>query len=259
MSFAPFAITQLSEEDRAAIYPYEAPLTDYVIEQGQCRPFAEADKKELAGRVAVLSVGSNRAPQQLMRKFGQDARCFVSAVTLHDCDIIHSACFSYYGAVPCTAHPSLGTSIQLNAIWLTQDELQIMHDTEAVGTAYDFCVWDEGAVEFHNIEAPEIVYGYSSRLGALCDEEGAPLALSKLPASARRFSPTSQIEARQKLYAKLPDALRLADEAGFMKKLVSDKAFRKQVNDTLLQKAQPMKQGRWRIITATTQKADAYL
>ena len=259
MSFAPFAITQLSEHDRANIYPCEAPATDYVIEQGQCRPFAEDDKKELAGRVAVLSVGSNRAPQQLIRKFGQEARCFVSAVTLHDCDIIHSACFSYYGAVPCTAHPSLGTSIQLNAIWLTSDELQIMHDTEAVGTAYDFCVWDKGAVEFHNVDSPDAIYGYSSRLGALCDEAGLPFALAKLPASARRFSAASQIEARQKLYHKLPVGLRASDEAQFMQKLVSDRGFRKQVNDTLLRQAQPMKQGRWQIISATTDKADAYL
>lgn len=259
MSFAPFVITQLSEEDRATIYPYEAPQTDYVIEQGHCRPFTPADEKELTDRVAVLSVGSNRAPQQLIRKFGQNARCFVSAVTLHDCDIIHSACFSYYGAVPCTAHPSIGTSIQLNAIWLTSDELQIMHDTEAVGTAYDFCIWDEGVVEFHNLDRPKAVYGYSSRLGALCDEAGAPFALSKLPASARRFSAASQIEARQKLYHKLPAGLQLADEAQFMQRLVSDKGFRSQVNDTLLRQAQPMEQGRWRVISATTDNADAYL
>ena len=259
MSFAPFVITALSEDDRATIYPYEAPATDYVIEQGQCRPFDAEDKKQLEDRVAVLSVGSNRAPQQLIRKFGQQAHCFVSAVTLHDCDIIHSACFSYYGAVPCTAYPSIGTSIQLNAIWLTHEELQIMHDTEAVGTAYDFCIWDEGAITFHNGETPKAVYGYSSRLGALCDEAGLPFALSKLPAAQRRFSPASQIEARQKLYQSLPADLRICDEAQFMQKLVCDKGFRRQVNDTLLRQAQPMKQGRWRLMPATTEKADAYL
>ena len=259
MSFKPFEITPLSEGERARLYPYEAPSTNYVIEKGMCRPFDEADKAKLKDRVAVLSVGSNRAPQQLIRKFGQSARCFVTAVTLHDCDIIHSACFSYYGAVPCTAYPCAGTSIQLNVIWLSADELQLMHDTEAVGTAYDFCQWDRDAITFHDVEAPDLVYGYSSRLGALCDETGQPLALSKLPATARQFSAASQIDARHILYRTLPEALRASTEAEFMKLLVRDKLFRTQVNDILLSQARPMKQGRWQVIPAKTDKAEIYL
>ena len=259
MSFAPFVITKLSEEDRANIYPYEAPPHGYVIEKGHCRPLTDKDKAQLEGRVAVLSVGSNRAPQQLLRKFGHNAHCFVTSVTLHDCDIIHSACFSYYGAVPCTAHPSQGTSIHLNAVWLTQDELQIMHDTEAVGIAYDFCKWNKGAVEFHNFETPEAVYGYSSRLGALCDDLEQPLALLKLPAKERRFRSASQIDARLKLYNSLPDELRKGAQAAFMKQLVNDKGFRLEVNNYLLSKAQPMKQGPWRVISATTDRADVFL
>ena len=259
MSFAPFVITKLSEEDRANIYPYEAPQTGYVIENGHCRPLRDEDKAQLEGRVAVLSVGSNRAPQQLVRKFGQEAHCFVTSVTLHNCDIIHSACFSYYGAVPCTAYPSLGTSIHLNAVWLNQDELQIMHDTEAVGTAYDFCKWDKGAVAFHDYAAPEAVYGYSSRLGALCDENAQPLALSKLPAKERRFTSASQLDARLKLYHSLPDEWQKEGQADFMRQLVSDKGFRLAVNDYLLGQAQPMKQGPWQVISARTDRAEAFL
>ena len=259
MSFVPFAIRQLSEEERATNYPYEAPSFSYVIENGHCRPFLEADETELTDRIAVLSVGSNRAPQQLLRKFGPEARCFVTNVTLHDCDIIHSACFSYYGAVPCTAHPSKGTSINLNAVWLTANELQIMHDTEAVGTAYDFCEWDKGAITFNDVQVPHSVFGYSSRLGALCDEANTPLALSKLSATKRQFTAISQIEARHHLYDSLPFALRSSGADEFMHKLVRDKGFRKEVNDTLLSQAQPMKDGRWRVIPATTDDAESYL
>ena len=59
------------------------------------------------------------------------------------CDVVHSACFSYYGAVPCTAYPCQGTDITLNAVWLTDAQLQIMHDTEAV-ECYDYCQWNDG-------------------------------------------------------------------------------------------------------------------
>ena len=134
-----------------------------------------------------------------------------------------------------------------------------MHDTEAVGTAYDFCRWDKGAVAFHDFATPEAVYGYSSRLGALCDDEAQPLALLKLPAKERRFTSASQIDARLKLYNSLPDELRKGPQSDFMKQLVSDKGFRLAVNDYLLAQAQPMKQGPWQVIAARTDRAEAFL
>ena len=56
---------------------------------------------------SVLSVGSNRAPVQLLRKFGPDSLLPVTLARLHDCDITHAAILGYYAAVPCTAFPSL--------------------------------------------------------------------------------------------------------------------------------------------------------
>ena len=90
-----------SEAQRATDYPYVAPEGAFVLKGG--RLAALDDPALLAGRTAVLSVGSNRAPVQLRRKFGDDAIVPVTPAILHDCDIVHAATVSYYGAVSCTA------------------------------------------------------------------------------------------------------------------------------------------------------------
>ena len=259
MSFAPFEIAPLTPQEQADLYPYEAPTAGYVVEVGACRPLGERDAAALHQRHAVLSVGSNRAPRQLLRKFGPERTLYVTPATLHDCDIIHSACFSYYGAVPCTAYPSMGTAVSLNAVWLTDEELEIMHATEAVGIAYDYGQWHDGQVVLDSPISPDAVFGYSTRLGALIDEGEAPFGLTAIPAVNRRFTPLSQLEARQQLYQRLPSSLQDADITQFLARLIADKPFRQEVNDCLLAQASPMRTGPFTIIKAETNQAEAYL
>lgn len=258
-TLTPNPILPLSEAERANDYPYDAPQHSYLITDGATHMVERFAAEALEGRVAVLSVGSNRAPQQLLRKFGGDAFLPVTRAVLHDCDIIHSACFSYYGAVPCSAVPSEGSAICLNAVWLTPDELQIMHDTEAVGIAYDFCRWHEGVVEIKDAPQPEHIYGYATRLGFLADDNAQPFALSSLPAQRRCYSALSQYEARKKLIALLPPELQCESHQDFITKLVSDKAFRVDVNERLSYLSHPITKGPWDIIPATPQDADSFL
>ncbi|MGC6537585.1 MAG: hypothetical protein ACON44_09530 [Candidatus Puniceispirillaceae bacterium] len=258
-SFQPFAIEPLSDAERASHYPYQAPETAFVIDAGQCRPLGEADYEALSDRTALLSVGSNRAPAQLLRKFGNEAVLYVTPARLHDCDIIHSACFSYYGAVPCSAYPVKGTSIMLNAVWLTPAQLAIMHDTEAVGTAYDFCGWHKDVVKLDAPIQPQRIYGYATRLGTFCDEAHHPFALSALSAKGRRLTALSQLQARQLLYQRLPAELQRANLDAFMSQLLADKIFRREVNQHLAMSAMPIPDGPWDILPATTDKADQFL
>ena len=120
-----------SEDQRASDYPYAAPEGAYVLDHGRLLQLSDASVLE--GRAAVLSVGSNRAPVQLRRKFGNKAVVPVTPLILHDCDVVHAAAISYYGAVSCTAFPSRGTDVMLNAAWLDPEQLQVMHRTEALG------------------------------------------------------------------------------------------------------------------------------
>lgn len=254
-----FHIQPLTQAQRASDYPYTAPSGDFVIDKTICRPFDKSDEAALGDRVAVLSVGSNRSPQQLLRKFGDAAYLPVTKVLLKNCDVIHSACFSYYGAVPCTAYACAGTDITLNAVWLTEDQLQLMHDTEAVGVAYDFCRWDDGVVEFEGRQAPDDVFGYATRLGFFADETGQPFALSSLPAERRHFTQMSQYEAGAHLYHMLPQAYSQPDLAQFIETIQRDKSYRRDVNAYLGERSLPITKGPWQLRDARTAQADQYL
>ena len=76
-----------SKDQRASDYPYAAPEGAYVLVHGRLLQLSNASVLE--GRVAVLSVGSNRAPVQLRRKFGNKAVVPVTPLILHDCDVVH--------------------------------------------------------------------------------------------------------------------------------------------------------------------------
>ena len=47
----------------------------------------------------------------------------------------------------------MGTSVDLNIAWLTPAQLQIMHQTESLGIAYDWVEWDLSVIE-HRFNAP---------------------------------------------------------------------------------------------------------
>ena len=72
----PIAITPLTMTERADDYPYQAPEASYVISHGCYRLINE---DEDLGRVAVLSVGSNRSPQQLCGNLAQMLICLLRA------------------------------------------------------------------------------------------------------------------------------------------------------------------------------------
>ena len=200
-------ITPLTPQEQAFLYPYDAPSGAYLMSEGQVQPLD--DYRCLEGRVAVLSVGSNRAPRQLLRKFGPQAMVPVTPAILHDCDICHVANIAPYGAVPCAAFVSPGTSVQLNIAWLDTAQLEIMHATESLGTAYDFVRWRPGQITHQCDDAitgkgtalAQPVYGYSSRLGPLPNAQNQPMALAKIPAESRRFHTATQEQAMQRLQA----------------------------------------------------------
>ena len=189
MIFLPNAASYLApitEIERASQYPYLAPTGGYILDKGKLYTLDQIFLDSCAellfdGRTPVLSVGSNRAPSQLFRKFGSDASIPVTPAILHDCDVVHTAYIGYYAAVPCTAFPSIGTKVELNIAWLDAKQLIKMHKTEGVGTVYDF-VRITG-IE-HQLDVPEQpVYAYVSCFGALDFGDSQPAALAAIDAS----------------------------------------------------------------------------
>ena len=178
---------------QAVLYPYPAPEGDSVMEEGLPRLVPDgigADR--LRGRVPVLSVGSNRSPLQLRRKFGLEATIPVTAAALNGVDVVFASQLSPYGAVPATGFPSPGARAGLNIAWLDGGQLELMHRTEDRGVAYDFIRYHPGAVDHgsrpdgNDPVFTQPVYGYEARAGVL-GFDGGPVAHAMIAAEGRAF------------------------------------------------------------------------
>jgi len=257
-----------SDTQRATDYPYAAPDGAFVLNAG--RLITLDDATILAGRTAVLSVGSNRAPVQLRRKFGDGAIVPVTPAILHDCDIVHAATVSYYGAVSCTAFPSRGTDVMLNVAWLDDAQLAIMHRTEAVGVAYDYVRMLTGTVTHlpvpdaggDIVAAAQPVFGYSARSGVLDLGAGQPAGLSRIPARNRQFPTLAQDRAAalvQAYVGGVDPALGLGtDRDSFIGRVTRDRDCRQAVNRLLAGRAMNA-DGPWKVQIVAADDIGAFL
>ena len=142
-----------SSFDRAINYPYFAPNYSFSFYKGE---FIKGICDNLNNRIPILSVGSNRSPYQLKRKFSLNQDICVTPAILIDSDIVYAASLSAYGSIPATQWPSKGTKVTLNVLWLTEEQLNIMHLTEAIGVAYDFVKLKYGSVKIKNFNYSRI-------------------------------------------------------------------------------------------------------
>ena len=249
----------LSDIDRARLYPYTSPAGGYILANGALFNLDQAKidrhKWLFKGRVAVLSVGSNRAPVQLLRKFGNNAVVPVTPARLFDCDIVHAAMLGYYAAVPCTAYPSDGCIVSLNVAWLDAVQLEQMHRTEGVGVAYDYVMMQN---VLHDLVVPsQPVYGYSARSGAL-DFGSSPAALPNIPAVGRRFPLASQKDAVGRV-RQLAGCADYRSYAKFITDTQREKSVRDEVvfclqNHALFHDSPP-----WQVVSVTVDGLEAYL
>jgi len=215
-------IPEMTMFERAFDYPYSAPDGAFLLQGGFVRDLPL--DYDFDNRTAVLSVGSNRSPAQLYRKFGGEAEIAVTAVRVHDCDIVHVANLAPYAAVPCSAFPSKGTSVQLNIAWLDRAQLDVMHATESLGVAYDWVEWDMSVIEPLGFSAPKTLYGYAAIAGAFNLSGQGPLGLCQIPAENRVFAEKSQADMQGLVFDHFcMDDLSLA---GWVERLQTDSELR---------------------------------
>ena len=84
-------------------YPYEFPACSYLFADHTQHPLPDDLLTELTGRVPVIACGSNRAPEQLARKFRgwpSPLRIPVLCGRIDGFDVVYSAHFTRYGAIP---------------------------------------------------------------------------------------------------------------------------------------------------------------
>src|SRR3546814_2354513 len=102
----------------AKSYPYAAPSRSYLDRDDSSKSLeASLYPYLMAGRVPVIAHGSNRAPEQLHRKFGHLAGAAsaipVTRTWLGDHDVVYSAHVTRYGSLSATLPRAPGTRVQV--------------------------------------------------------------------------------------------------------------------------------------------------
>jgi len=173
-------------------YPYAAPAGSYVYRDGADRPLSgPLDPALTAGRVPVIAHGSNRAPEQIHRKFGhlagEDSAIPVTRAWLADHDVVYSAHMTRYGSISATLHEAPGTRVQVYVTWLTEPQVERMHETEIGAGNYGYGRMSAITLAVEGGPSLREAFCYLAVHGCLADPEkdGAPLALAAVPAEAR--------------------------------------------------------------------------
>lgn len=176
---------------RAKGYPYDLPKGSYILFQGEAVSF-RGRQIDMDDRVPVLAYGSNAAPTQLKRKFPHEPEerpILVAKTVLKDFDVVYSAHFTAYGALPATLVPAPGVTLDTFVLWLLPVQLEALHATELDN--YDFgrvrgltTLVDGGGVV-------KELFLYRSRAGALT-RNGKPVALAEVAAKGRSLPALNQ-------------------------------------------------------------------
>lgn len=205
---------------RALGYPYEAPARSFTLRGDAVGPFTASDAH---GRTAVLAYGSNRAPEQLRRKFSEpDTVLPVQRAWLGGHDVVYSAHLTAYGSVPAALRPMQGCRVAVAVTWLDDGQLAAMHETEVAAANYSYERLDM-AVELAGGGRVDAVFGYAGTRGHLA-QDGQAIALAAIAAEGRNLPALVQHEALALVRDRLaPDA---ALEA-FIDETIDDRDLRR--------------------------------
>ncbi len=215
------------ELPRAVDYPYVTPLERFVFADS-----AEAPAFAVAGRTAVLALGSNASPAQLHRKFkGLTGHIPVSRAVLFDHVVVYSAHFTRYGALPATLHRHPGAVAFVAVTWLDPEQLVRMHQTETIGVNYDYVEFEDLRLEHDDddVAAPTVVGAYVSRAGPLL-YRSRPIRLAEVAASGCPLPALTQPAALRFAHKRVAPELPLET---FLTRLVRDEAFRRASGERL--------------------------
>lgn len=193
---------------RGLTYPWARPAGSFVLEDrdrlGPLTPAHHDELAALAGGVApgpgeparypLLAIGSNGAPDTLIRKFeflpAADTRVLVVAGRLHDFDVGATAHVAPYGAFPATLVPSPGTAVSCSLLWVTGPQLMALTWSEL---SYAFGRLAPVRFEPGDPELGEVDHAlvYVSRWGHLTID-GQAVSLEAMPAEHRTGAVWSQ-------------------------------------------------------------------
>jgi hypothetical protein len=189
---------------RAIGYPWARPVGSSLLADGEVELLESLTPAEQqltlaqftgadSGRLPLLAIGSNAAPEVLKRKFahfaaGDDRTVLALTGCLHDFDVGVAAQPTMYGSMPATLFASPGTAVGASVLWVTPAQFtqlawsEISYRLGKLRTRFDV---DGGATSFDEVLV------FVSRFGAFCPD-GQPVALAPVPASGRTAPALSQ-------------------------------------------------------------------
>ena len=128
-------------------YPFDVPSHSFLWLAGRTEPFSSLSllPDRTTRRYPILAIGSNAAPAQLTRKFGEDR--FLDPLSPNGCipvvaaevdgvDVVYGAHLAGYGALPATLVETAGSRAHVFVTWLTSAQLERMNETEGLGHSY---------------------------------------------------------------------------------------------------------------------------
>ncbi|MDV7338016.1 hypothetical protein RYZ26_00315 [Terasakiella sp. A23] len=180
---------------RALDYPYELSKTSFILNDGVKMDWETG--VDLSDRIPVLACGSNQSPVQLKRKF--PTGCVpVMAGWLSDYDSVYSAHFTTYGSVAATYHYEVGLRTRQMVTWLDADQLDAMHNSEALGVNYEFVEFDGLDFQSDCDQVITTAHSYQSLRGPL-KLAGKPVGLSAIKAEGRSYQALWEEELQNRL------------------------------------------------------------
>lgn len=181
----------------AKSYPFDIPQGSYLLNRDGWFPLYTGGH-QTKGRHAVIASGSNASPERLAAKYRGhdhllDDPLFVTRATLRDFDAVYSAHFSSYGSIPATLAHAPSTEVGVFITWLTDGQLQRMHETESVGENYDYAHLHGIGLVLEDGSGYTQAHAYLSKRGCL-NHNGKPIPLSTLETQGRQWEAMSQSE-----------------------------------------------------------------
>ena len=202
---------------RALAYPFGIPHGSYALAGGEVDSLREEDLAP-RGRAVLLAFGANASPLALAAKLGEAARekrIAVLAAQLHDFDVVYSAHFSPYGAIPGALQHAPGAVAPVHALHLAPAQLARVHRTEP---NYEFARLDGVDLRVEGGGRLTSVYAYVSRHGCL-RRDGGHVGVAEIPVGGRAWPALGQAE----ILAAARDALAPGEElADFVLSNVAD-------------------------------------
>lgn len=156
-------------------YPFDPPGRSYLFRNGRMTEIERFDPVA-EGRVPVVASGSNGSPLRLKEKYGEAGEIPVSFGTISDLVPVFAARITGYGSVPATLAVIEGERAGVHVTWLTEDQLEIMHETESVGRGYAYCRLDGFELDLGEHGRPDSAFAYIALHGAFAPD-GRPMPL----------------------------------------------------------------------------------